>query len=165
MGITTIDIVIIGLILFLSLKGLIGGFIREFFSAFGVLLGIYSASHFSKSLAIFIHNTLLKSLSLATINLIAFIVILSIVWWLISMIGKFVTPTMGEELSLVDRVGGYIVTVVKYFVIFSLIIYVMMHSPVIKRKSIFKKIETSSVYPYMSRVGGWLLNNPKGGKQ
>jgi len=164
MGITTIDIVIVGLILFLSLKGLMGGFIREFFSAFGVLAGVYIASHFAKSLAILIHNTLLKSLSLATLNLIAFIVILSVVWWLISMLGKFVTPMEGEELSLIDRVGGYIVTVIKYFMIFSLIIYVLMHSPVIKRKSIFKKIESSSVYPYMNRVGGWLLNNPKDGK-
>jgi len=162
MDITTIDIAIVGVILFLSFKGLIGGFVRELFSALGVLIGIYSASHFSEKLSIVMHDRVLETASLSTLKAVSFIIILSGVWWVISIVGKLVLSTINSDSpTLISRVGGYIITVGKYFMIFSLIVYVLMHSPVIKKKSFGKKIVSASIYPYMSEVGGWLLNAPK----
>lgn len=154
---TVADIVILFLILFLALKGVVSGFIREFFSTLGMVGGIYLASHYSMSLAKILNHQLLY-ISVVTLKFVAFIIILALFWWSCSLIGKLLDRA---QVSIASRVGGYIVAIFKYFIVISLIIFVLMQTASIRNRSFGKAIVSSKIYPVMKSSALWLLDGYK----
>lgn len=160
MSLTTADIIIVVVILFLAIKGVITGFAKEIVSILGIVGGIYSASHFSYNMAEMMKSKLFATASITTLKFVAFIIILAVVWWSISVVGKFLDR--GEQrLYFISRIGGYIIAIFKYFIVISLILFVMMQTPSLKHKSFGKSIVSSKIYPYMKKSASWLLNANK----
>ncbi len=158
MGFTTADIIITIIILFLALKGVIAGFTKEFFSTAGIVGGIFTASHFAGSVAKLIQSNLVQNSSYTTLRFIAFIAILAIVWWSISTIGKFIDNKSSYKISTVSMAGGYLVGALKYFIVISLILFVILQTPSIRAKNFGKSISSSKIYPLMTKCAVWLLN-------
>ena len=155
------DIIIVVVILFLAMKGLITGFAKEFFYTVGIVGGIYTASHFSYSTAEIIKSKLFPTVSITTLKFIAFIVILAVVWWSILAIGKFIDSTREDGISLASSIGGYITALFKYFIVISLILFVLMQIPSIRSKNFGKSIVSSKIYPYMKNSASWILNGSR----
>ena len=158
MTFTSADVIIIIVILFLALKGIISGGIREFFSTFGVLGGIYISSHFADTFASFLKSNIFHTASHATLKFVSFIILLATIWWLISFVGKLIVSNKEIETNLLSQVLGYFIALIKYFAIISLILFVLMQSSSIKHKRFGKAISHSMLYPYMQSSGKWLLN-------
>ena len=161
MALTTADIVIVVVILFLAMKGVITGFAKELFSTAGMAGGIYAASHFSYSVAEMMKSRLFHTASTTTLKFVAFIVILAVVWWSISAVGKFLDSKGERELSYISRIGGYTTALFKYFIVISLILFVMMQTPSLRSKSFGKSVVSSKIYPYMKMSASWLLNGSR----
>ena len=159
MVLTTADTVIAVVILFLALKGVLVGFGKEFFSTAGIVGGIFAASHFADDASEIMKSHLFETAAQTTLKFAAFVIILAVVWWSISSIGKLIERNRGDSgLSAASKTGGYIIALLKYFVVVSLILFVMMQTPSLQKKSIGKSITSSKMYPLMAKSASWLLN-------
>ena len=159
MALTTADTVIAVVILFLALKGVLVGFAKEFFSTAGIVGGIFAASHFADDTAEMMKSHLFNTAAHTTLKFAAFIIILAVVWWSVSSIGKLIDSRRGDSgLSTASKAGGYITALFKYFVVVSLILFVIMQTPSLQKKSIGRSISSSKIYPLMAKSASWLLN-------
>ena len=157
MALTTADIIIIVAILFLALKGIISQGVREFFSTLGILGAIFISSHLANTFALFLKSNLFDKASYATLKFVSFIILLATIWWLISFIGKLVVAKIELDDGPLLKISGYIIAIIKYFAIISLILFVLMQSSTIKHKRFGKALSHSLLYPYMQSSGEWLL--------
>ncbi len=156
-NVSLLDIVSIALILFLGIKGLFRGFMKETFGLIGIIGGIYVASRYAQPLGEYLDVHFLHLQNKASLYLIGFIAAL-IAFWLVAvaigaMLGKLVASS---GLGIVDRILGFAVGGAKVFLIFSVIIYVLTNIPVLK-SSIEKMFEGSMMFPIFTKVGGQIV--------
>ena len=160
MGLNIFDLVVIALILLLSLKGLVNGFAKEFFSAVGLIGGIFVASYLHKDVANYLHENFIDFISVKALSLISLIVIFFIFWFIVSSIGKAISSLNSSGyISTTSRLGGMLVNIIKLFFVFSLIVYAFAKQPQVKRD--FKNIiESSKLFPLLKDTGAAILNMP-----
>jgi len=158
MGLNTFDIIVIALILLLSIKGLINGFIKELFGAIGLIGGIFVASYYNTAVAEYIHTNITDAISIKVLNLLSLIIIFALFWGIISAIGKGVNHLSSNDyISATSRLGGMLVKMVKLFFIFSLIVYAFSTKPQVQKD--FKNIiESSKLFPLLQNAGSAILN-------
>jgi len=160
MGLNIFDIVIIGLILLLSIKGLLNGFTKELFSAIGLIGGIFVASYFHKTVAEYIHSNITDALSINALNLISLIVIFVLFLTVVKYIGKGVALLGDSEyISATSRLGGMLIKIITLFFVFSLIVFAFSSKPQVAEK--FKDtLDNSKLYPLLKSAGATILNMP-----
>ena len=141
--------------LFFGLKGLIGGFVLELINFIGLLGGIFVASRVAKPISSSIQGFFTTS-NLALIEAILFFVILGLFLLVGKVISKYLLKDE-QEISTWHRVGGYFVAVLKYFVIFSILITILSNTPKIQKKIEAITVD-SRVYSYMLDCGKLFLN-------
>ena len=157
-NLTTFDIIIIGLVFALGLKGLINGFIKEVFAIFGLVGGIYIASRTSNDLSTIIEKNILQVENDSLLNLVSFLLILLVVWSTSSFMGKLFSKLNTESgLGVFNRVLGFIFSGGKYFVIFALIITALSNINAFKDK-IDEVSKESTVYPLLRNSGEYLID-------
>ena len=161
MDISTInyfDAIIGGLILILAFKGFLNGFIKEFFGLLGIIGGVYIASRLTDDISVFIYDNFLKIDNGATLKLIAFVSVLSIIW-ISSIILGAVFSKLSEMsgLGFVNRLFGFIVGGGKYFLIFALIITALSNVTLVQ-ENLGKYVSSSQLYPYLKASGSFLIN-------
>jgi len=154
------DIIILGLIILLGLKGLLRGLIRELFAIFGIIGGIFIASRIASStgglidaiITIENHNTML---------LIGFIISLAFIWTGAYFLGIFLSKMFSlSGLGLFDKVFGFLFGAGKIFLLFSIIVFALSNVEVISKK--MENLKTHSImYPLLVSSGGYIikLNN------
>lgn len=160
MGLNIFDIAVIGLILLLSIKGLLNGFTKELFGAIGLIGGIFVASYFHKTVAGYIHNNVTDALSINALNVIALVVIFVLFLVVVTYIGKG-AALIGDDdhISTTSRLGGMLVKIIKLFFIFALIIFGFSSKPKVAEK--FKDtLSSSKLYPLLKNTGASILNLP-----
>ena len=156
-NVSLLDIVSIALILFLGIKGLFRGFVKEVFGLIGIIGGIYVASRFAQSVGEYLDVNFLHLTNKGSIYLIGFIAALIVFWLFASflgmLLGKLVTSS---GLNVVDRILGFFAGAAKIFLIFSIIIHVISSIPVFKTsvKNIF---EGSIMYPIFLEYGSKIV--------
>ena len=161
LGLNSMDIIILGIVLLLSLKGLVSGPLKETLQTISIIGAIVVASYLSPLLSQKIKPYLLShsSLNPALIKLLSFIVILAAVWFIL----KFISDRIDKEdfplLRVSQRVAGMIVSFLKYFLIFSIIVAVLSQSKLFKDK-FSKELKGSQIAPVMIKTGSILLNLP-----
>ena len=160
MGLNIFDLVVIALILLLSLKGLVNGFAKEFFSAVGLIGGIFVATYLHNDVAKYLHENFLDFINIKVLSLISLVVIFFLFWYIISSIGKAISSLNSSGyISTTSRLGGMLVNIIKLFFVFSLIVYAFVKQPQVKRD--FKNIiETSKLLPLLQKTGAAILNMP-----
>ncbi|RXJ94250.1 colicin V synthesis protein [Arcobacter sp. AHV-9/2010] len=150
------DIVIILITLFLGLKGLFKGFIKEVFGLLGIVGAIFIASRISLEVG----NVVASVLNIeneSTIKLLGFIISVIAIWFVIYSLGIIVSKIFSASgLGIFDRVLGFIFGAAKVFLIFSVIAYAINSIDSFK-KSIDENFSNSIVMPHLISVGSYIM--------
>ena len=157
-NLNTLDLIVIILVLLMSIKGLMNGFLRELFGFLGLIGGIIVASRLAEPIAKYIDSSLFHLGSFATLKLIGFIAVLATIWATVSFLGTlFVGISKGHEHSTISRIFGFLTAGIKYFLIFALIVSALFRSPLMI-DNMAKHISQSKLYPTLDEVGAELIN-------
>ena len=153
-----IDMVIVGVVLFLAIKGLVNGFSKELFNFLGLIGGIAVAARANEMVGdLIIKQNILPEMFTQYQKIIGFIAVFLAIWILFNLISSLFSTFTSEEIGVVSRILGYIVSVVRYAFIFALIIFGFNNADFLKEK-FSKYTEHSQVFTPMSVVGEKLLN-------
>lgn len=152
------DIIIIVLILLMSFKGLMNGFLREIFGFLGLIGGVFVASRVADDIAKYIDIHIFHLENFALLKLIGFLSVLALIWAISVFIGNIIVGVSKDTPhSFIDRLFGFIVAGIKYFLIFALIVSALFRSPLIK-DNMTKTVENSKLYPTLDKIGATLIN-------
>jgi len=150
------DIVVIALVSLLGLKGLFRGFIKEVFSLFGIVGGVFAASRLATPTGELV-NTVFKFDNNNTLVLVGFIVALLIFSILVYIAGMILSSILSASgLGIFDRLFGFIFGASKIFLLFAIIAYAVSQVDVIN-KSLSKKLKTSVAFPLLKSTGAFII--------
>jgi membrane protein required for colicin V production len=79
-NITMFDVASVGLILFLGIKGILRGFVKEFFSLVGIIGGIYYGSRYAQAVGNYLDTNFLNLQNKSSLYLIGFIALFTTFW-------------------------------------------------------------------------------------
>jgi len=155
--ISLLDLVSIALILFLGIKGIFRGFVKEVFGLIGIIGGIYVASRYAQTAGEFLDTNFLNLQNKGSLYLIGFIAVLIFFWLFAVMIGFLLGKLVNSSgLGIVDKILGFFVGGAKVFLIFSVIIYVFSNIGIFKA-SINNMFAGSMMYPIFQKVGAKIV--------
>ena len=165
---TIFDGISILLILVLGIKGILRGFIKEFFGLFGVIGGIFVASRYANQIGTLLSENLLKLQNETTLYLVGFIVTFILFWIITALIGSTLSKVANSSgLGVINKILGFIVGGAKIFLIFSIIIFVLSNIVIVK-KNMETFFKDSFMYPIFYEVGSKIVkldeNNKSLGK-
>ncbi|NEW60019.1 CvpA family protein [Sulfurovum sp. bin170] len=152
-----VDIIIVGLILFLSLKGLVNGFLKELFNFIGLIGGVYFASRMNATVGEFINSNIFPVENEPALKLVGFISILLAIWMVANLISSIFEKTLPTGVDVFSRIFGYALTIVRYIAIFALIIASLQNVELIAKK-LAKHSANSQIIPTLNEIGVDLLN-------
>jgi len=156
------DIILGIIIILLGLKGLIDGFIKEFFGLLGIIGGIYFGSHYGENVGKLISDNIFTIKNPAALSFVGFLLTLGAFWLAMLLIGKlFAKLSSASGMGMLDRIAGFIFGAAKIFLIFSVIVYAISNIEATK-KTLEKYTKNSLLYPYMIKTGSYIIKlNPK----
>jgi len=156
------DIVIGIIIILLGLKGLIDGFIKEFFGLLGIIGGIYFGSHYGTEVGKLISDNIFSIKNPAALSFVGFLITLGAFWLAMLITGKlFAKLSSASGMGMVDRIAGFAFGAAKIFLIFSVIFYAISNIEAAK-STVHKYTKNSFLYPYMIKTGSYIIKlNPK----
>jgi len=160
-NITLFDVATIGLILFLGIKGILRGFIKEFFALVGIIGGIYYGSRYAQAVGNYLDINFLNLQNKSSLYLIGFIALFIGFWFVSSLIGSFLSSIINSGgSSIFDKIFGFIVGAAKIFFIISVMVYILSSINVLKEKtdSMFKN---SMMYPIFLKYGNIIVKLDK----
>jgi membrane protein required for colicin V production len=152
-NITMFDVASVGLILFLGIKGILRGFVKEFFALVGIIGGIYYGSRYAQAVGNYLDTNFLNLQNKSSLYLIGFIALFIAFWFISSLIGSFLSSIINSNgIGIVDKFLGFIVSSAKIFFIISVMVYILSSINILKDKtdSMFKN---SFMYPTFLRYG------------
>ncbi len=156
-NVSLLDLVSISLILFLGIKGVLRGFVKEVFGLIGIIGGIFVASKYAQVAGEFADVTFLNLQNKASIYLVGFISVLIIFWAIATFIGMLLGKLINSSgLGIVDKILGFIVGGAKIFLIFSVIIYVLTNIAIF-RGTLNSMFEGSIMFPIFKEVGSKIV--------
>ena len=155
--ITTFDIIIAAIVFFLGLKGLIDGFIKEFFGLAGIVGGIYFGSRYAEEVGKWISDNLFFIKNEAALSFVGFIVTLATIWIGMVILAGLVTKlTHASGAGTINKILGLLFGWTKIFLIFSVLVYAVSNIE-FGKKIIQKYTKDSTLYPLMVEVGGTII--------
>jgi len=158
---TMFDIASIALMLFLGIKGILRGFIKEFFSLVGIIGGIYVGSRYAQSVGNYLDVNFLNITNKSSLYLIGFITVFIAFWFVASLLGSFISSVINSSGGGVfDKLLGFIVGSAKIFFIISIMIYILSSISVLKEKTA-KFFEGSTMYPIFLKYGNEIVKLDK----
>ncbi len=153
-----VDMVIVGIILFLAIRGLINGFSTELFNFLGLIGGIAVAARTNEMVGdLIIKQEILPDVLVQYQTIIGFIVVFLAVWIIFNLISSLFAGFTSEEVGVLSRLFGYLIAVTRYAFIFALIIFGFNNADFLKEK-FSKYTQSSQLFAPMSMVGEKLLN-------
>lgn len=159
MYINEFDMILGGIILFLSIKGFISGISREVFSFVGFIVGISVATRFNMDVGNFINQEIFPINKKETIELLGFIsIFISIL--IASAVASNIFSMITTPVHFISRLLGYILSITKYVIIFSMIIVGVQHSDFLDKK-LKKYYKDSQIILYSHDIGFYVLNMNK----
>jgi membrane protein required for colicin V production len=158
MGFHLVDIIIIGLVLFLAIRGLVNGFSKEFFNFLALIGGIAVAARTHTVVGKFIsEQNILPNLSPDFQKLIGFATVLILILITFNIISSLRASFRSEQPGFLSRLLGYLISIARYVFIFSLIVFGINNADFLKEK-LSKHYEGSKLFQPMVQLGGKLLN-------
>ena len=153
-----IDIIIIGIILFLAIKGLVNGFSTELFNFLGLIGGIAVAARSNEIVGdLIVKQNILPEALLQYQKVIGFIAVFIVIWVLFNLVSSLFSTFTSDEIGIISRIFGYFVGIARYAFIFALIIFGFNNADFLKEK-FSNYTENSQVFAPMSMIGEKLLN-------
>ena len=149
-----IDVAFILVMIVAIFKGLSKGFVVGIFSLLAFIIGLAAALKLSAGVA----NYLSKDVTSATkwLPFISFLLVFIVVILLVSLGARLIKKTIDlAMLGWLDRLGGMVLFIIIYTIIFSVILFFAEKILVLKPNV----IESSVVYKYVSPWGPKVINN------
>lgn len=151
------DVAIAVLLLLLGLKGVITGFIREFFGLVGLIGGIYFGSRYAKTVGALIDENLFHIENKGAIAFIGFLVLLALIWGVMTLVGMgFSRLGKLSGFDPIDRLLGFLTGTGKIFLVLSVVFYALSNVEVVK-KIIEKYTQSSLLYPLLLKTGAVII--------
>lgn len=157
------DIVVIGIIVLFGLRGLTNGIIKEVFGILGLIGGLFLAVRYKEIAGQWISANIYDLSSGSSITgsgtevLAGFLVVLFSVWILCLILGEILAKLIGATgLSIIDRLGGFLFSSAKIFLIFS-VLAVLIHASAFLNKQTKPYFEKSITYPYLLHAGNTIM--------
>ena len=148
-----IDLVVGILILLLGIKGIINGFVKEFFGFSGIVLGVYIASVYASSAGGWISDNLYTFKNPSAISLVGFLALLVGIWILAIILSEIVQRFVNlSALSGINRILGFCFGTMKVFIVFSIIVYALSHIELVRSLGA-KYTQDSYLYPLLMKTG------------
>jgi len=156
-NVSLLDLVSIALIVFLGIKGILRGFVKEVFGLIGIIGGIFIASKYAQVAGEYADANFLNLQNKSSVYLIGFIAVFILIWIVATFIGSMLGKLVNSSgLGIVDKSLGFVVGGAKIFLIFSVIIYVFS-SIGIFRGSLNSMFEGSMMYPIFKEWGAKIV--------
>ena len=151
------DIVSISLILFLGIKGIINGFVKEVFGLLGIIGGIYLASRYAQQAGQLISDHVYKFGNQASLYLFGFIAVLITVWILCIFLGYLIAQALSlSGLGTIDRLAGFVVGSLKIFLVFAVLTVTLTNIEFIKTK-LEPYMAKSIMFPIFVQAGNYIV--------
>jgi membrane protein required for colicin V production len=150
------DVIILGLVIFLGLKGLFRGLVKELFAIFGIIGGIFIASRIASSTGGLI-DAIFDIESQNSVLLIGFILSLIFIWAIAYFLGIFLSTMFTlTGLGIFDKILGFMFGAGKIFLLFSIIFFALSNVEIMSKK--MENLKTKSImYPLLISSGGYII--------
>jgi membrane protein required for colicin V production len=147
----TLDYIIIGFLLFLVIRGIFRGFIREIFSLAGVILGVWLGNHYQPWLTDILKRYLPLPQYLPLFSFIllfiAVLIICNLLGWSLKLLVK------NALVGWLDKCGGVVLALLKGLLLCSLILVILtFFFPVEKTQFISKSVLAPRILKSYQRV-------------
>lgn len=164
-GINWFDVGCLVLVVLFGLRGITNGIVKEIFGILGLIGGLFAAMRYktmagewiaAKIPALQNANGVLSGDT--TQVLIGFIAVLFGVWISCLIIGEIISKFFKwSGLGFVDKIGGFVFSVSKIFLIFAVIV-TLASGPMSMNEQTKKYFESSKTAPIFLKIGNWILN-------
>ena len=164
-GINWFDVGCLVLVVLFGLRGITNGIVKEIFGILGLSGGLFAAMRYktmagewiaAKIPALQNANGVLSGDT--TQVLIGFIAVLFGVWISCLIIGEIISKFFKwSGLGFVDKIGGFVFSVSKIFLIFAVIV-TLASGPMSMNEQTKKYFESSKTAPIFLKIGNWILN-------
>lgn len=151
------DIIVVSLLIFLSIGGFFRGWIKELFSLFGIVGGVFLGS----KLCVAVGKIIAPSVGLigtsSGAKLLGFCVVFLAVWILsilLAMLFRFLFRN--KQMDLADKILGSILSFTKTFLIFSIIFYSLSEIEFVSKK-MGPAFEDSATYSLLVKTGSYII--------
>lgn len=154
-----VDIAVIIIVAVLGLRGLKNGLIHEIMGVLGIVIGIYCASKYCINGAKYIELAGLSFENRHILLMLAFILILALVWIGFLVLGVIVARfvVILPEIAIINYFGGYVFSALKYFVILCVVVYGLTQVGFLK-DPIKELTEGTRSYPIMYEVAEKIMS-------
>jgi len=153
----SVDMIIAGLILFLSLKGLVNGFTKELFNFIGLIVGIAVAARMNITVGQFISENIFPIENDPALRMVGFVTVLVAIWVISTLFSSIIDSVSSDEVGFFSRILGYILTILRYVAIFSIILVSVKNVDLISRKlEVYS--QDSKMMSSLNEIGNKLLN-------
>lgn len=148
---SSVDIIILVILLWGAFRGWKSGFIKEVFSSVGIVAGLVVAILFYSQLGEYFTPALGSgSVASFTSSVLAFIIIWVVVPIVLSVVANVLTRTAkGLHAGPLNSISGLLVGMLKYFVLISFVFSAMAYVGIISEQ----KKNASLFYPYITLLG------------
>ena len=153
------DLIISALVIVLALKGLFNGALRELTGLIAIVGGVAVASRSAVPLAHWTQSHLFRLKNPAAMELLAFLLVLLLVWGTVSLLGKLAERRETAVPTLLSRALGFLLAGIKYFLIFAIIVSALFRTTLVREKLAAER-RSSSLYPVLAKTGALLINLP-----
>lgn len=151
------DVVSISLILFLGIKGILNGFVKEVFGLLGIIGGIYLASRYAQEAGQLISDHVFKFGNQASLYLFGFIAILIFVWVACIFLGYIIAQVLSiSGLGAIDKLAGFVVGSLKIFLVFAVLTVTLTNIEFIKTK-LEPYMAKSIMFPIFMQAGNYIV--------
>jgi len=158
MGYHIVDIVIVGLVAFLAIKGLVNGFLKELLNFVTIVAGVVLAARYNTTVIQYVNEqNLIPQIPNEFAKIAGFVLIILAVWLIIGLISSIITKLTSSPSGFLSRLFGYILSAARYVFIFSLIIFGVSKADFFKESATKFKAEAQLFKP-MAEIGAQILN-------
>jgi membrane protein required for colicin V production len=153
-----IDIVLLILLILLTARGFIRGFVTEFFALGAPVLGILASIFFYKNGAEFLRTKFLLEWIIFS-ELLAFVAIFLIVFLICKLVQKIINDVVdGMNLTTLDKVLGAVFGLAEGIVAVSLVLFVIVIQPLFDPSTVLHgSIFAGIILPLISNVSGEVI--------
>ncbi|WP_299186119.1 CvpA family protein [uncultured Campylobacter sp.] len=164
-GINWFDVGCLVLVVLFGLRGITNGIVKEIFGILGLIGGLFAAMRYKSEAGEWIAakipalqnaNSVLSGDTTQVV--IGFIAVLFGVWIVCLIIGEIISKFFKwSGLGFVDKIGGFVFSVSKIFLIFAVIV-TLASGLISKNEQAKKYFESSKTAPIFLKIGNWILD-------
>jgi len=156
-NITYFDTMLGSAIVLLGLKGFINGFIKELFGLFGIIGGTYVGTNYSADIGSLVNDEFFHLNNQSAIELTGFLITLVVFLTTLTILGTILTKLSSVSgLGIVNKLFGVLAGNIKFFFIFSILIYIAMNFKV-TNDILENSTKDSVLFPILRDTGAYLV--------